>query len=275
VTVRLLVLDLDGTLVTPEFEVRPRVRLAVAEALARGVRVVVATGRMYRSAVRYARLLRIHEPIICLQGAYVRTIDPLDDRGGEVLYHRPLAASVAREAIRWSRDLGLDPHLNFGDRLVMERGDEGSPDYERTVGVDAHFVPDLLAAARRRPTKVVSVGAPGVPEAVLAEGRVRFADRAQVTVSHPEYLEFTAPGVTKARALRWLARREGIAMTEIVAIGDQYNDLEMLRAAGHGVAMGTAPVPVREAAASVTGSVLEDGAALAIERLVLAGPRAA
>ncbi|MGH2468417.1 MAG: HAD-IIB family hydrolase, partial [Candidatus Limnocylindrales bacterium] len=133
----------------------------------------------------------------------------------------------------------------------------------------ARFVPDLAAGLTKAPTKILAVGPPRRPEALLAEARAAFAGRAQVTVSHPEYLEFTAPRVTKGRAVRWLARRLGIPLGRILALGDQYNDLEMLEAVGHGVAMGGAPEPVRRAARHVTGTVGDDGVAQALEALVL------
>jgi hypothetical protein len=267
--IRLLALDLDGTLVGADLTVSPRVQEAVTAAREQGVLVVIATGRMYRSALRFARLLQLPGPIVCYQGAYIRGVHTSDDGGGALVYSRPMRAWVAREAITWCRERGFDPHLNIDDRLVMQEGDIGANDYERLLGIGAEFVPDLLRAARRPPTKVLAVGAPGRPEAVMEEARERFAGHAQVTVSHPEYLEFNEVGVTKGRALRWLARSRSIPMSEVMAIGDQYNDLEMLAAAGHGVAMGTAPDPVRAAARWATETVAADGAAIAIEALIL------
>jgi Cof subfamily protein (haloacid dehalogenase superfamily) len=267
--VRLLVCDLDGTLVGPDLNLSRRLVEAVAEARARGVVVALATGRMYRSALRFARALALDAPLICYQGAYVREPPQADGRPGALLRELPLSGAAARLAIAWTRERGLDPHLNVADRLIMERGDEGAADYERLSGIDAEFVPDLLAAVRGPVTKVLAVGAPGVPERFLASARAGFAGRAEVTVSHPEYLEFTAPGVTKGRALRWLARRLHVPLGATMAIGDQHNDLEMLLAAGYGVAMAGAPPEVRAAARFVTASVAEEGAALAIEALVL------
>jgi HAD superfamily hydrolase (TIGR01484 family) len=164
---------------------------------------------------------------------------------------------------------GLDPHLNVDDELIMERGDESAADYERLSGIAARFVPDLRAAVSRAPTKVLAVGESGLPERLLEEARRHFARKAQVTVSHPEYLEWTAPGVHKGRAMRWLARRSGVPLSQVLAVGDQFNDLEMLAIAGHGVAMGGAPAPVRAAARYVTAAFEEDGAALALEALAL------
>ena len=267
--VRLLALDLDGTLMGPDRVIRPRVRRAIAAALDAGVIVTIATGRMYRSSLPFARTLGIAAPVVCYQGAYVREMPGSDGATGRLLFHRTMPGVVARDAIRWSRGHGFDPHVNVDDRLVMEADAGSAEDYERLSGVGAEFVPDLLGAVRGPLTKVLAVGPAPLPERSLAEARVAFEGRAQVTVSHPEYLEWNAPGVTKGRGVRWLARRLAIPVGQIMAIGDQYNDAEMLADVGHGVAMGGAPEPVRAAARHVTATLEADGAALAIEALVL------
>ena len=93
-----------------------------------------------------------------------------------------------------------------------------------------------------------------------------------MTISHPQFLEFTAPGVSKGRAIRWLARRMRIPLGAVLAIGDQWNDIEMLAEVGHGAAMPTAPVEVRAAARYVAPPLAEEGVARMIEALVLAPP---
>ncbi len=267
--VRLLALDLDGTLMGPDRVIRPRVRRAIAAAQDANVVVTLATGRMYRSASPFAQALGLTAPIICYQGAYVREVPAPGHTPGRPLLHRTLPGVVAREALRWAREHGFDPHVNVDDRLVMEAGATSAEDYEQLSGIGAEFVPSLQVFVRGPVTKVVAVGAPPLPEERLSEARAVFAGRAQVTVSHPEYLEWNAPGVTKGRAVRWLARRLGIPLGQVMAIGDQYNDAEMLAEVGHGVAMGDAPAAVRAAARHVTAPLDADGAALAIEALVL------
>ncbi|HEX5466908.1 MAG TPA: Cof-type HAD-IIB family hydrolase [Candidatus Limnocylindrales bacterium] len=273
--IRLVVSDLDGTLLRGDLTVSPRVRQAIDATQARGVSVLVASGRMYRSIVPWAQELGLGGPVIAYQGAYVRelpgrTTGPQPPQAaGALLRHRPLDAAVAREAVAWCLGRGLDPHANIDDQLVMSEDDRNAADYERSSGIEARFVPDLMAELERWPTKILAAGASGRPEALLDEVRATFRGRAQVTVSHPEYLEFTAPGVTKGQALRWVARRLRVPIRQVLAIGDQYNDLEMLAAAGHGVAMGQSPLRVRAAARYVTGSIDEDGAARALEALVL------
>lgn len=269
--VRLLALDLDGTILGDDLRISARTRVAIREAIARGVTVVLATGRMYRSALPYSESLGLSGPLICYQGAYVRERPGPGGAPGAILRHITMDAEPARAAVRWARENGLDPHVNADDQLLMEVGDEEAPDYERLAGIGAEFVPDLVAAIDHPATKVLAVGPAGLPARLLDAGRAAFAGRAEVTVSHPEYLEFTAPGVHKGAALRWLALRLGIPMGATMAVGDQHNDLEMIAAAGVGVAMGGAPPEVRAAARHVTAPLEEDGAARAIEEFVLRG----
>ena len=106
-------------------------------------------------------------------------------------------------------------------------------------------------------------------------GPAWFAGRADVTVSHPHFVEFVAPGVSKGRAIRWLARRLRVPLGAVLAIGDQWNDIEMLAEVGHGTAMPTAPVEVLAVARYIAPPLTEEGVARMIESIVLASPAVA
>ena len=271
--IRLLALDLDGTLIGDDLVLPERTRRAIVAAVAQGVSVSIATGRMARSALKYARQLGLADPIVAYQGALIREMPTNDDgRVGRLLVHRPLAADVTREAIEWTRSIGLDPHLNHLEQFIIRAADAKAEDYSAFLGGRAVLVDDLLAWVRRPISKVIAVSQEPMDEAVLHLARERFAGRADVTISHPRFLEFLAPGVSKGAAVRWLARRAGVPLGAVLAIGDQFNDLEMIGAVGHGAAMPHAPLPVRAAARYVAPPLGEDGAAQLIEELVLAGP---
>lgn len=269
--IRLLALDIDGTLVGPDLVLRPRTRAAIHEAIRRGIRVALATGRMATSAYPFAEVLGVVEPIIAFQGALVREMPASGRPLGRLLLHRPLAAEVAREAIAWSVARGLEPHINHLERFVIGADDPRADDYSAFLGARAELVPDLAAWVRRPVTKILAVGADGRPALELAAARAHFLGRAEVTVSHPQFLEFLAPGVSKGAAVRWMARRIGVPLEQVLAIGDQYNDLEMIEAVGHGVAMPSAPEPVRAVARHVAPPLEDEGAAEVIEALALAG----
>ena len=269
--IRLLALDLDGTLVGPDLLLGPRTLAAISGAIRAGVHVALATGRMPTSAQPFAKELGLRDPIIGYQGALVRELAPPGRRFGRLIYHRPLSPAVARETVRWSRANGFAPHLNHLERFIIPAGDPNTDDYSSFLGARAEIVPDLERWIRHPVSKVLAVGESGRPLRVLDEARAYFAGRAEVTVSHPEFLEFLAPGVSKGQAVRWLARRLGIPLDQSLAMGDQYNDLEMIEATGHGVAMPSAPAGVQAVARYIAPPVEEEGAAQIIEGLVLAG----
>jgi Cof subfamily protein (haloacid dehalogenase superfamily) len=269
----LIALDLDGTLVGDDLLLRERTKAAIGAAIERGVAVSIVTGRMATSALRFARELGIRDPIVAYQGALIRAVPEAGDtRLGRLLLHRPLAAAATREAIEWTRSIGLDPHVNHLERFVIRADDPRAEDYSSFLGGRAVVVKDLIAWVDRPVSKVIAVADEPMDHAVLDVARERFAGRAEVTISHPRFLEFLGPGVSKGAAVRWLARRAGVRLANVLAIGDQFNDLEMIAAAGHGAAMPHAPQPVRAAARYIAPPLADEGVAQLIERLVLAGP---
>lgn len=272
--IKLIALDLDGTLIGDDLLLRDRTIAAVRAAVERGVSVSIVTGRMATSALVFARQLGLSDPLVGYQGALIRAMPEAENgRLGRLLVHRPLAVDATREAIEWTRSIGLDPHINHLERFIIRADDPRAEDYSAFLGGRAMLVDDLLAWIRRPISKVIAVSEEPMDEAVLDAARERFAGRASVTISHPRFLEFLRPGVSKGSAVRWLARRAGVPLDNVLAVGDQFNDLEMLAAVGHGAAMPEAPGPVRAAARYVAPPLSAEGVAELIEELVLAGPR--
>jgi Cof subfamily protein (haloacid dehalogenase superfamily) len=239
----------------------------------RDVAVSLVTGRMVSSAMRFAQDLGLTGPIVGYQGGLIRAMPLAGSRRlGKLLLHTPLPAEAARAILGWTRAHGLDPHVNHLERFILRADDPKADDYSAFMGAHAELVPDLLAAIDHPVTKVLAVGEPPIPTEIAPLARAEFAGRADVTISHPRFLEFVAPGVSKGRAIRWLARRLRIPLGATLAIGDQWNDLEMLAEVGHGTAMPSAPAEVRAAARYVAAPLQDDGAARMIEDLVLASP---
>ena len=271
--IRLIALDIDGTIIGDDHEIAERTTAAVRRAMERDVAVSLVTGRMVSSAMRFAHDLGLTGPIVGYQGGLIRAMPMPDSRRlGKLLMHTPLQVDAARSILQWTRARGLDPHVNHLERFILRADDPKADDYSAFMGAQAELVPDLLEAIDHPVTKILAVGEPPIPTEVAPLARAEFAGRADVTISHPRFLEFVAPGVSKGRAIRWLARRLRIPLGATLAIGDQWNDLEMLAEVGHGTAMPSAPAEVRAAARYVAHPLEEDGAARMIEDLVLASP---
>jgi Cof subfamily protein (haloacid dehalogenase superfamily) len=272
--IRLIALDIDGTLVGEDLTIGARTLSTIGEARRRGIAVSLVTGRMATSATPFAETLGLTGPIVAQQGALVRAMPaPGSKHPGKLLFHRPLRPEVTVDIVRWCHERALAPHFNYLEWMIVGSDEERLEEYRLFVGDRLRVVPDIAVRAHGPVTKVVALGDGQHSLDVLDEGRAHFAGRAEVTLSHPRFLEFLAPGVSKGLGVRWLARRMDVPLAQCLAIGDQYNDLEMISEVGHGVAMPSAPAAVQAAARFVAPSVGEEGAAQMIERIALDGIR--
>jgi Cof subfamily protein (haloacid dehalogenase superfamily) len=266
---RLLALDLDGTVIGKDLRITDPVRTAVAAAQATGLCVTLVTGRMFRAALPFAQQLSLRDPLICYQGALVR--HPLTNA---VLHHTPMPGTLAAEAITLLHGAGTCVIACIDERLgIVQDGIPFAGFVRRWGSPDpAHvFVASNLAEIARTtpPTKVMFFGESPLVERELAHLTAHFGTGLSVVRSDATLGELTAPGLSKALALEILARRLGIARENVIAIGDQDNDVPMLQWAGLGLAMGNAPSSVQEMADAVIPSVEEDGVAWAIRRYIL------
>ncbi|BCV25761.1 Cof-type HAD-IIB family hydrolase [Gelria sp. Kuro-4] len=260
---RFLALDLDDTLLGEQESISPRNREAIRAAQARGVVVTLATGRMYASARVFAEELGVVVPLITYNGALIK------DNAGRVYLDRPLPLPAARIALDVAREHNIHVNLFLEDVLYVDRDDEWTERYRRSNGVTPHFVPDLAAVLTRAPNKVLLVAKAEKLAALRPELAARLGPAAHITSSKPTFIEVIHPQVSKKSGLAYLLSSFGIPAAEAVAVGDNYNDLEMINLAGLGVAMGNAPAEVRAEADYVTAKNTEDGVAQVIERFLL------
>ena len=263
-TIRLLALDLDGTLLKGKRGISPRVRAAIAAAQRNHAKVTIATGRMFQSARRFAHDLDVQIPIICYQGALVRHPVSNETLISTVL---PIEPALAVHSFATSANLHLNAYVN--DKLYMETITPAGQFYADTSEVDIHLTKDLRIEIERGTAKLAIVTDEGRVPTVLDALATRVGNRLEVTRSHPRFVETTRPGVDKGTGLRTLARATNVPIEETMAIGDNMNDLPLVVAAGIGVAMGDGDTRVRDAANWVTGTYDDDGVATAIERFVL------
>lgn len=262
---KLVALDLDGTLIGRDLVISNRVRRAIARMQQAGVRGCLVTGRMYRAALPFARELGFDTPIICYQGAAV--IDPIAD---EVLRHTALRNEVVRDLIAATEADGVHLQLYRNDEYYAEARNEFSEMYAALAEMQPVVVPSLREAfAYSDATKGVAIAQAADAERYAQDLSARFAGRAYVTRSLPEFVEILDPSVDKGEALAFVAARLGVSKAEVIAVGDSWNDTPLLRAAGFGIAMGSAPQELRNVAQAVVGDVAHDGVAEAIETYVL------
>jgi len=262
--IKLVAIDIDGTLLGDDLVISPGAKEAIRAAMAKGVHVTLATGRMYQSALPYARELGVAVPLITYQGALVKL-----SSNGQVLYHRELPLEYAREIIIRARKFGFHINAYHEDSLYMEQDTNRGRKYSQVTGVEMHLVEDLTEFLHQDPTKILLIGREGELDVMQEECRELFGDKVYITKSKNHFLEFTHPQATKGCGVQAVNDWLGISPQDTMAIGDSYNDLEMFRHVGLSVVMGNARDAVKQAADYVTARQEDDGVAEAIRKFVL------
>jgi Cof subfamily protein (haloacid dehalogenase superfamily) len=204
--------------------------------------VIATTGRPFPGALPWAQKLGLDGPIICYQGAEIRT------PAGEKLLDHGIPHDVAMEVIQFARDRNLHIHAYRDDQLIVERDRPEAHRYSEHAGMPIHMVADLDTAMGPTTPKLVIVADPAVLERLLPETRARWKGKLNVATSTPDYLEFTNYNSDKSEALKFLAGRLGVPQAETAAAGDGRNDASMIAWAGLGVAVVASPDEVIRAA---------------------------
>jgi Cof subfamily protein (haloacid dehalogenase superfamily) len=247
-------------LIAEDGVLRPRTRQAIADTLAAGVRVVVATGRMFRSVRPYVQEAGIGDPVVCYQGAVVA-----DPESGRFLRHEPIPLGLAREVIAAVEAAGVHLNCYVDDRLYVARHTAEASAYASFQGLHVHEVGNLLAWLEEPPTKLVAVGEPRRLDSLEQEMKAQFGSRAYISKSLPFFLEFASPEVTKASGLAFVAEHLGLSPERTVAFGDGENDVELLKWAAYAIAVANAHERVLAVADYVCPPVDEEGVATVLE----------
>ncbi|MBI2864846.1 MAG: HAD family phosphatase [Chloroflexi bacterium] len=260
---KLIALDLDGTLIGRDLRLNETTKTAVAAAQSQGIMVTLATGRMFKATLPYARELNLSTPLICYQGALIK-----HPHTGEELFHRAIPLPLARKAIKVIQGLGRHLNVYVDDELYVAELTPEAEAYTSHSRVEAHPVGNLLDFLNVGPTKIVVVSQPEATDGVVATLQKELGQDLLVVKSYPMFCEIANLGCGKGQALAHLASHVGVEREETVAIGDNLNDIDMIEWAGLGIAMGHSPPALLAIADMVTGSLAEDGAARAIESLL-------
>lgn len=268
--VRLLVLDIDGTIVDESNRAQDSVARAIRSAERRGVAVTIATGRLYQSSLPFYDSIGSTSPLICYEGALI-----LEPQTGFVHRHWSLEPDVVALMLDHAEQLNLSDclsvHLYTQDHLYVSNLNDASIKYFGGSKIEPIVVSDLRQLLDRATTKVIVLSDDAQVIARLSSQLKNSSSRTQVKQYNSiTLLEAFHPAVNKRLAVSYLAEEiMGLRPENVMAIGNDFTDIELLRYAGIGVAMGNAPVAVRVAADWVTATIEEDGVAKAVEKWIL------
>lgn len=268
--IQLLVLDLDGTLVDKTDQIQEAVLHAVQKVQRQGIAVVLATGRGFQLSLPIYETVGSALPLICFEGALIR-----EPRTGLIHQHWSLANRVATRVVELaevlSRSNDLSVHFYIQDSLYVSKLNDATVNYFAGSQLDPVVVDDVRALLDQSITKVrvLSEDAKLVEDLSAefqhSDSRVRTKEYRSLT-----FLELSHPAVNKQTSVSYLTENIlGLRRENVMAIGNDFADVEMLRYAGLGVAMGNAPEEVKAAADWVTTSIEKDGVATALDHWIL------
>ncbi len=264
-SIQLAAFDLDQTLFGSDLTPSARVQQAIAQTQARGVLVTIVTGREAHFTTQYARLLKLSAPIVCLQGAMV-----YDFQRDLVLHETRLAPDLLPRIIAAAGQHGWNLHWEMADRLYLPKESNHPAEFFDLIKSSRWSRLDNMLDLPETPHKfLVVLNDPDQRASVMAELRAALGDQLHIVPSHPLLIEGVPCEVDKGRGLAWLANYLGIAQANVLAVGDNDNDIPMIEWAGIGVAMGHASPTTLAVADWVAPSLDQDGAAAALEQFVL------
>jgi hypothetical protein len=263
--IKMIALDLDNTLLMKDLTVPQETTDVLHEAAKRGVYIVIASGRMYPAAKRYADMIGSKDPVVSYNGAEIRSGD------GSLIYENPISADIIKKLLTVCMENNIYVQLYRNDEIVIERWTAETESYP-----DAHVQPvievgswkDAADIIQTSPKALLTAEPDDVPR-IMSIVKESMGDDVSLTRSGSQYVEVLSPGVSKREGLKILAEKLGIARSEVMACGDNLNDLEMVSWAGTGVAVANAVPALKEAASYVSAEERSFGVAEAVRKFVL------
>ncbi len=263
-TYRAIALDLDGTLTNHDKVVTPKTRAALLKAESEGAVIILASGRPTYGIVPIAECLELDK-----RGGYILSYNGgniVDAKTGEKLFSQFLPDEVIPILYRYAKEHQHALLGYAGNEIITEMPDDQYVKEESRINkMNIRRVDSLPEALEPHPTKLLMTGDPA--DMVKAEEALKeeLGEKMDIFRSAPFFLELVPKGIDKAQSLLRLLEKIQLTPADLVAFGDGYNDLSMLKLAGMGVAMANAAPEVKEEADYVTLSNEEDGVAAALE----------
>lgn len=260
---RAIALDLDGTLTNHEKVVTPKTREALLQASAKGAVIILASGRPTYGIEPVAECLELNK-----QGGYILSYNGgniVNAKTGEKLFSQFLPDEVIPELYAYAEENGHALLGYAGNEIITEMPDDQYVKEESRINkMNIRKVDNLFESLEPHPTKLLMTGDPTLMLKAEEELVEKLGDRMDIFRSAPFFLELVPKGIDKAKSLTRLLTKINLTPADLIAFGDGYNDLSMLKLAGMGVAMENAAPEVRAEADYVTLSNEEDGVAAAL-----------
>lgn len=266
-TYKMIVLDLDDTLLRDDLTISPRTKNSLMEAQKAGVKVVLASGRPTTAMLPIAEELRLKDYgsfILSFNGAKIH-----NSQTGEEWFSSTLPVETAHQLYEISRREGVWIHTYVNDAIVTEDVNPYTDIEGNLTKLEIKVVDSFIDTVSKPVVKALMLKEPEILVKLEAKLKEEFAGKLSVFRSKPFFLEFTEEGVTKGTSLNYLIQKLGLEREEVIAVGDSGNDLSMIEFAGLGVAMGNASDEIKAQADFITDTNMNEGVAKVVEKFIL------
>ena len=260
--IKMVATDIDGTILRWNKGFSPAVKACIRDLCSRGIKVVLVTGRMHCSAVFLAKELGLDTPIVSYQGGMIKE----NSLNGAVYYNKYLNPLYAEQIINWAKEHNIHLNLYMDDILYVECDDETAKNYTeaRQIKYQVCNFNDLKLEKINKILAIDYENADRVSDWVRDLSK-KFQEL-YIVKSTPYFCEISHPDAKKSTAIKYLCKRWGFEKEEVLTIGDQNNDIELLKAGGIAVAMGNATEELKSCACYITDTVENDGFVKAVEK---------
>ena len=262
-SIKLIACDMDGTLLNSAGKISEESIKSVLAATKAGIKVTIATGRMFSSVQKYAKELELDIPLIVYNGALIK-----EALSGEELGAWPVEVNIANQVTAFCEAKNIYVQAYINDSLWVKEDCEFARLYAGFAGVDFQVHGHELLNLPSAPHKLLVMTQEGQCDKVQAELEACFGKMVHITNSQKDFLEIIAPNTSKWNAIASMGQKLGIRSEEIMCIGDSNNDAEMIANAGIGVAMGNANDNIKNLAKIITGTNDNDGVARTINSIL-------
>lgn len=261
---QLLVTDIDGSLLDDRNQITPETLEALTGLQGKGFIITLATGRLYHDAFYFAKKLGLCSPMILLHGALIQSYE------GNIISEKNIPPGVVSKLVSIARENNVSFQAFRTDCLILEKRTDWNDLYLKYSPSKPEIicVSDLVHYGKNRIIQFAFLGEESKIRELKELVEKQLGDRVFIACSHPNLLEIVAPGVNKGNALKKLAEIMNIPLLHTIAIGDNYNDREMIQTAGFGVAMGNAPQEVKDVADFITRDNNHDGIAYFVSQFL-------
>lgn len=266
-TYRMIALDLDDTLLNDSLEISEYTIRVIRNAQIRGIRVVIASGRPTESILPFAKKLELE-----LYGGYIISYNGAritDCRNGQVLHERLVTSEEVSRLYSLSQQVGANIHTYLDGNIVTPKNNEYTEFEGNLTSMMIKEVDDFDGTVNQSVVKVLMVQEPAKLKEIEKKLRPIIHGNLSMNISKPFFLEFTNLQADKGKSLNVLAGLLGFGTEQVMAIGDSYNDISMLKECGLGVCVNNSPEEVKKLSDYITHSNNEDGVATAINRFAL------